>query len=170
MPRRACTLAALALCHVLSCHGMALFSKFRELNAELAAEWNRSLTSHHTRLTTHLALHATYQTPLSTRHPLLPHRSLTARHSLAPAGTEPPTPLSMRTWRTTPSSTISACRTSAATGPSGVAGPSTTRSSIIRSNPSPTFSIRTASRPRCLDRRRAAHGYISRQQRSSSIW
>ena len=80
MPRSACTLAALALCHVLSCHGMALFSKFRELNAELAAEWNRSLTTHHTLLTTHLAQRTTYQTPLSTRRPLLPHRSPLATH------------------------------------------------------------------------------------------
>ena len=66
MPRSACTLAALALCHVLSCHGMALFSKFRELNAELAAEWNRSLASHDKLHTTHVAQHATYQTPDTT--------------------------------------------------------------------------------------------------------
>ena len=80
MPRCACTLAALALCHVVSCSGIALFSKFRELNAELAAEWNRSLTTHQMRLTTHLAQHATYQTPLITRRPLLSHRSPLATH------------------------------------------------------------------------------------------
>lgn len=168
MPRSACTFAALALCHVLSCHGIALFSKFRELNAELAAEWNRSLTTHRT--LHHHTPCTTYIPDTAEHSPQIAPSPFTARHSLAPAGTEPPTPHSMRTWRTTPSSTITACRTSAATGPSGVAGPSITRSSIIRSNPSPTFSIRTASRPRCLDRRRAAHGYISRQQRSSSIW
>ena len=82
---RAALRATLTLCRVLSCHGFALFSKFRELNAELTAEWNRSLTTLHPPRTTHCsprtALPTTHHAPGNAHHsalsaqPLIAHRS-----------------------------------------------------------------------------------------------
>ena len=70
---RAALRAALTLCRVLSCHGFALFSKFRELNAELAAEWNRysprtPFATCYALCVTRYALRVTHYAPRTTCH------------------------------------------------------------------------------------------------------